>query len=80
MNEPVFVRGRKKPPLAASTYRVIKALIVAFPIGLSKYELAEKSQYTDPHKLLADLRRSDADWAAAIDSPGRGHRGGYRLN
>jgi hypothetical protein len=78
-DDPVSVCGRNKPPLPPGKYRVVKALLDAYPAGLVKDELASASRYSDPHKLLRELCDSDKDWDSAIERPGRGYRGGYRV-
>jgi hypothetical protein len=77
--EPVIVCGQVKPPLSRSKYRIVEALLEAWPAGLTKDELSDKANYSDPYKLLKELARSDQDWAEAIVFPGEGYRGGYRI-
>jgi hypothetical protein len=77
-NEPAVVFGKTKRPLSPTAYRVIKALLRAWPAGLTKDKLAEQSQYSDPHKILAEISQ-DEDWREAICRPGRGYRGGYSI-
>jgi hypothetical protein len=78
-NGPVFVCGKKKPPLSPTKYRIIKALLDAWPSGLRKDALALQGNYSDPHKMLKELCDADTDWAEAIDRHGRGYRAGYRI-
>ena len=76
---PATVRGIDKPPLPPGQYRVVQALHQAFPAGLLKDDLATKANYAEPHKVLKELCESDPDWDSAIERPGRGYRGGYRI-
>jgi hypothetical protein len=78
-NEPVLVNGQQKSPLPATKYRIVKALLDVWPASLTKAQLEHKAHYSVPHKVISEMRKSDSDWASAIDQPGRGYRGGYRI-
>jgi hypothetical protein len=77
-DDPVRVCGKAKPALASTAFRVVSALAAAWPAGLRKDELAQRSDCSVPHKVLRKLC-TDADWNAAIELPGRGYRAGYRI-
>jgi hypothetical protein len=68
--EPPIVRGMIKPRLTWPQYLVVKALLEAGEIGLTKYQLDAKTDRTDARKVLKRLHDSDADWAAVIHMPG----------
>jgi hypothetical protein len=75
-DEPI-VLGRRKPRLNPGQYRVVKALLDAYPDRLSKDTLARRSGAEDPIGMIDRLRR-DEDWAAVLDKPGKAH-GGYGI-
>jgi hypothetical protein len=74
--EPI-VCGRLKKRLTSGQYRLIKALIDAYPDRIPLDSLARRSNVTDPVGMIDRLRR-DRDWAAVITKPGQAH-GGYGL-
>ena len=74
-----IVRGSEKTILTTRQYKIIEALLVAGENGLTKDQLDEKSGRSEARKDLAELRKSDADWAAVIHMPGKAGRGGYRI-
>jgi hypothetical protein len=76
-NEPE-VLGHSKLPLGVTEQAVIKALVEAFPGGLTK-GILERKTGTDPHKVLSRMQSRDPDWAKVIVRPGKAGRGGYRL-
>src|SRR5262249_2224152 len=78
-NEPVRVRGKQKPPLPPAKFSIIRALLDAWPGGLTKDELEEKSGYTNARTVLTDLIKSDTDWALAIERLGHGGSGRCRI-
>jgi|SRR5579871_1434251 len=65
--DPAIVLGKVKSRiLSFAQYRVVKALLEAGEIGLSKDELDRTSGHRDARKILARLARSDPDWRAVI--------------
>jgi hypothetical protein len=76
--EEVHVCGQPKPRLAPGAYRIVKALLDAYPGGLSKDQLSNRADYVDCHKAIASLTQ-DQDWRRAIFRPGEGYREGYRI-
>jgi hypothetical protein len=78
-NEPCYVFGKQKDPLPQTTFRVIKALVDAWPKGLLLGRLVGAALYSTPSLALEKLRFSDPDWRKAILMPGRGSRDGYKL-
>ena len=70
--KPVFIRDKEKPPLSPSEYKLIAALLLAGPDGLSKPEI-ESLKFGGYRNTLRRLRE-DPDWGAVILSPGK--RGG----
>jgi hypothetical protein len=76
-DDDVRVRGKTKPRLTPGQYRVVKALIEAFPDRLALDALAQRSGTSDPVGMIDRLRR-DKDWAEVLDKPGKAH-GGYGI-
>jgi hypothetical protein len=57
------------PPLKGVTYKVIKALIAAYPDRLSGKQLDKKAKGTDTRAHLRDLCKAFPLWRAFIDFP-----------
>lgn len=74
-DEPV-VKGKKKKPLTARSYNLVKQLIEAAPRGASMKQLEKIS--TGYWRALRELRK-DPDWAAVIHMAGQAHQG-YRID
>jgi hypothetical protein len=76
-DEAPIVRGTEKPILTPTQYRVVKALVAAFPERLAGDSLARKSEVEDPVGAIDRLRR-DKDWEMVLSKPGQAH-GGYGI-
>jgi hypothetical protein len=73
--EPILVCGQMAPGTTGATYRVLDALARAFPAGLTRQELNEKSGALDARGLLRDLLRREPWKTAQPFSNTRGTRG-----
>jgi hypothetical protein len=73
----VIVRGKNKGRLTPGQYRVVEALVNAFPERLGADTLKSRSGQHYPVEMIDRLRR-DGDWAAVLDKPGKAH-GGYAI-
>lgn len=73
-----MVAGHRKPPLGEPEYRLVQALLAAFPAALSRDQI-EQVAGPDAHQLLMSLRKKDTSWASVIQVPTRSGRGGYRI-
>lgn len=74
--QPVVVCSVPKPSLPDGRYRLIKALVSAGDLGLSKAEIEHSGE--DARRYLRGLKESDPHWRLVIRFPGR--RGGrYRI-
>jgi hypothetical protein len=72
------VNGKEKRPLTDAQFDIVKALLKAGSLGLSRDQLDKESGRGDALKTLRRLADSDADWAAVIKFPGvKG--GGYHM-
>jgi hypothetical protein len=70
-DEPI-VRGKRKPGLSVGQYRVVKALIDAFPGRVDTETLASRSETEYSLGMIWRLRERDQDWEAVLDRPGGG--------
>jgi hypothetical protein len=77
-DDPPIVRGIEKEHLTPAQYRVVKALLDAFPERLTGDSLARKSETEYPIGVIDRLRR-DKDWAGVLSKPGKAH-GGYAIS
>jgi hypothetical protein len=71
-----FVLGRSKAKLTPAQFLVVKALMAAGEAGLTKARLLKVTG--DAMNVLKRLAKSDKDWAAVVQLPGRSGRR-YRL-
>jgi hypothetical protein len=76
-NEQPIVNGVAKEPLTPAQFRVVEALVAAYPERIAGDSLARKSQTEAPVKIIDRLRR-DPDWAEVLFKPGKAH-GGYAI-
>jgi hypothetical protein len=76
-NESPLINNVEKPILTPNQYRVVKALVIAFPARISGDSLARKSNTEAPIKIMDRLRR-DPDWERVLSKPGHAH-GGYAI-
>ena len=72
-----IVRGIEKDILTPTEYRVVKAMLDAFPKRLAGDNLARKSEAEDPVGAIDRLIR-DKDWASVLSKAGKPH-GGYGI-
>ena len=72
-----IVRGIEKDILTPTQYRVVKALLDAFPSRVAGDSLARKSMTDDPVGVIDRLNR-DKDWASVLSKAGKVH-GGYGI-
>lgn len=73
-----YLMGRPVELRTKARQEVIRALIAAYPNGLTKNELVTHSGTEDAVKTLKRLHDSDSRWSAVIALPGKAYRG-YRL-
>ncbi len=76
-NDSPVVDGKPKPLLTKAQYDVIRTLIEAGLVGLSKDQLIFASKHGGAVTTLRHLR-DDSDWADVLPLPGRPGRG-YRI-
>jgi len=75
--EPI-VLGKTKRKLTLPQYNVVKALLDAGDVGLTKDELVSKSGHEDARGILTRLAKKDPDWKQVIHFAGQ-TGGGYRI-
>jgi hypothetical protein len=81
-DDPPWVMGRRlKDPLSPGNYKSVRALVLAYPNGLSPEELNQQTGLADARRELAKLCQEYPDpWGAVIDRPafrpGRPHGSG----
>lgn len=68
--DPVKILGKEKPPITTAQYNVVKVLLEAGSIGLSKDELVKKSGHEGALKTLKGLAKED-DWKKVISLAGK---------
>jgi hypothetical protein len=73
-----IVLGKTKRKLTNQQYNVVKALLEAGDLGLTKDELVSKSGHEDARGILKRLADSDPDWKGVIHFAGR-TGGRYRI-
>jgi hypothetical protein len=77
-NQGPIVLAKEKQKLTLAQYNVVKTLLDAGEVGLTKDTLVEKSRHTDARGVLARLADTDDDWKAVIHFAGE-PGGGYRI-
>lgn len=69
-DEGPVVLGKIKPKLTMPQYNVVKALLDAGDVGLTKDELVDNSGHEDARGILKRLRQRDDDWKQVIHFAG----------
>lgn len=78
-NDAPLVLGKEQEPLTHQQYCVVKALVKAYPNGLSLDTLESRSGYNDVRGILTRIRGKSLEWSQVIFFPGSRDAGGYRI-
>lgn len=73
--DPAMVLGQQRTFHTPNEYKVIKALLDAFPVCLTEEQLRIKSRVTTARRVLESMRFRDPLWRAATKVPGKGFPG-----